>query len=67
MKPKFYSKIKEYFKKINDNEDDYLVVMHSRMMIEYTDVLSCSWLLFLVKYNVIEFGRKLLVKIQKMK
>lgn len=67
IKPRFYSKIKKYFKKINSNVDDMQVVVQSNFMMEYSDVLTCSWFVFLLKYRLIEFGGRLLANIQKFK
>lgn len=67
VKPRFYKKMQDYFRQIDADQDDMHTVMQSNAVIEYSDVLVCGWLIFLLKYKLIEFGQKAMAKLGSMR
>ncbi len=66
-KPKFYSKIKDNLKKIEENSEDREAVMKIKSSFLFFDFLTCSWMVFLIKYKLLEIGREANLKLEKMR
>jgi len=62
---KFYNAHKILCKKIENNEDENMVVIHSKSFINFMDVLKYPWFVFFFKYKRLELKQKRLKKEKK--